>query len=120
MRAPKIMFVDHSSKIAGAELILLDVVRSWRGATAFLFEEGPLNEAIGACGLNVITSKWAGGLNRVRRDKSLLRTVPLAGRLCALVVEISRAARRHDVIYANSQKAFVFGALAAALARHLG
>ena len=58
MPAPRVMFINHTSKIAGAELVLLDVVQSWRGASAFLFEEGPLREAMRRIGLNVIMAKW--------------------------------------------------------------
>ena len=41
----------------------------------------------------------------------------MAYRLCALVTELGYAARRHDVIYANSQKAFVLAAFATFFAR---
>lgn len=117
MPAPRVMFVNHTSKIAGAELVLLDVVRAWRGASAFLFEHGPLNAAMAQQGLDVVTSRWGAGLAVVRRDSSLLKALPLVGRLCAITIELARAARRHDVIYANSQKAFVLSAIAAAFAR---
>ncbi|WP_245431276.1 glycosyltransferase family 4 protein, partial [Rhodoplanes roseus] len=39
------------------------------------------------------------------------------GRLAGVTMEIAGAARRHDVVYANSQKAFVLAALANAVAR---
>ncbi len=117
MPAPRVMFVNHTSKIAGAELVLLDLVRPWQGASAFLFEDGPLNTAMGRQGLRVITSRWGKGLSTIRRDRSLWKAAPLACRLGAIVTEIGTAARRHDVIYANSQKAFVLAAFAAFFAR---
>jgi glycosyltransferase involved in cell wall biosynthesis len=117
MSTPRVMFVNHTSMISGAELVLLDLVQSWRGASAFLFEDGPLNGAMKRLGLQVITSRWGRGLTNVRRDNSLWTAVPLAGRLCAIAAEIGRAAWQHDVVYANSQKAFVLAAVATAMVR---
>ncbi len=114
---PRVLFVNHTSTVSGAELVLLDVVGAWRGAAAYLFEDGALNAALRARGIDVTTSRWGAGLSRVRRDSSLLRAVPLAGRLLATAADLVRTARRHDVLYANSQKAFVLAALAACIAR---
>jgi glycosyltransferase involved in cell wall biosynthesis len=117
MPEPRVLFVNHTGKIAGAELVLLDVVRRWRGASAFVFEQGPLAAALSQRGLHVVTSRFGRGLNEVRRDSSLWKSARLFGRLGAIVVELIRAARRHDVVYANSQKAFTLAALACTLAR---
>ena len=117
MSVPRVMFVNHTSKIAGAELVLLDLVRPWQRASAFLFEDGPLNGAMNRLGLQVIRSRWGEGLSGIHRDGSLWKAAPLACRLCAIVTEIGYAARRHDVIYANSQKAFVLAAFATLFAR---
>jgi glycosyltransferase involved in cell wall biosynthesis len=117
MSAPKVLFVCHTGSISGAELVLLDLVQPWAGESAFLFEDGPLHQALAAKGLKVSISRWGQGLNDVRRDSSILKVIPLLGRLCAIVVEVMRAARRHDVVYANSQKAFVLSAIAVTVAR---
>ena len=117
MSAPRLLFVNHTGQVSGAELVLLDIVVPWAGHSAFLFEDGPLRSALSGKGLDVTVSRWAQGLTQVRRDSSILKVVPLVGKLCAIVAEISRAARRHDVVYANSQKAFVLSAIAATLAR---
>lgn len=114
---PRVMFVNHTSAIAGAELVLLDLVRPWRGASAFLFEDGPLNGALERQGLRVITSRWGEGLSSIRRDTSPWKVAPFFGRLGAIACEIAAAARRHEVIYANSQKAFVLAAIASVAAR---
>ena len=114
---PRVLFVNHTSTVSGAELVLLDVVGAWRGAAAYLFEDGALNTALRARGIDVITARWGAGLDRVRRDSSLLRALPVAGRLAATQVELAATARRHDVMYANSQKAFVLAAVAAGITR---
>ncbi len=117
MPGPRVLFVNHISIGAGAELVLLDLVQAWAGASAYLFEEGPLNAGMRDRGVHVQVARWGSGLASVRRDSSLLRAVPLAGRLAATTLGLAWAARRHDVIYANSQKAFVLASAAAVLAR---
>jgi glycosyltransferase involved in cell wall biosynthesis len=117
MSDERVLFVDHTGQIGGAELILLDLVQGRKRSSAFLFEQGPLGHALAATGLKLIISRWGQGLSQFRRDSSFLAAVPLAGRLAALVLEIARAARAHDIVYANSQKAFVLAAIAGALVR---
>ncbi len=117
MVSTRVLFVNHTSAVSGAEQVLLNVASAWPDASVFLFEEGPLTESMAQRGVNVIQSKFGGGLSRLKRDAALWNAVPLGGKLSALAVELSLAARRHSVIYANSQKAFVMGAFAAAIAR---
>ncbi len=117
MSGERVLFVDHTGQIGGAELILLDVVQGRNESSAFLFEQGPLAKALSDRGLSVITSRWGIGLPRFRRDSSWLKALPLAGGLAAITAELARLARRHDVVYANSQKAFVLAAIANVVAR---
>ena len=114
----RVLFVNHASNPAGAEGVLLRVVRSFgTGSSVLLFSPGPFMEQLEARGVRVLVA-GKGDFSDIRRDSSLLRqTAPAAGRLVGIVAKIVRAARRHDVIYANSQKAFVLSAIAAPLAR---
>jgi glycosyltransferase involved in cell wall biosynthesis len=116
-REPRVLFVNHAGVIAGAEMVLLDVARG-RGDTSlvFLFEDGPMRAALDKAGTAAIVSRRAGSLSRVKRDRSLLRAAPMLARLLATTAEIRANARDHDVVYANSQKAFVLAAIAARLA----
>ncbi|UFZ01856.1 glycosyltransferase [Bradyrhizobium ontarionense] len=117
MATERVLFVDHTGQIGGAELILLDVVQDRTQSSAFLFEQGPLAKALAERGLPVTTSRWGQGLAQFRRDSSWLKVLPLFGRLAAITVELARTARKHDVVYANSQKAFVLSAFANIVAR---
>lgn len=117
MSRERVLFVDHTGQIGGAELILMDVVQGRSESTAFLFEQGPLAKALSDRGLSVSTSRWGIGLSRFRRDSSWLKALPLAGGLAAITAELAHVARRHDVVYANSQKAFVLSAIANIVAR---
>ena len=117
MSADRVLFVDHTGQIGGAELILLDVVAGRHQSSVFLFETGPLIRALAERGPRLLISKWGKGLSQFRRDSSWRSALPLLGRLAAVTVDIARAARSHDLVYANSQKAFVLSAIAATLAR---
>ncbi|KAA0124684.1 glycosyltransferase family 1 protein [Methylobacterium sp. P1-11] len=110
---PRVLFVSHTGTMSGAELVLRDAVQPWTGSTAFLFEDGPLAETLRGQGLEIRLAHRRTALTALRRDASPLSALPLLGRLGALMVEIARAARRCDVVYANSQKAFLLSALAA-------
>ena len=117
MEPPRVVFVSHTGTMSGAEMVLCDAVVPWRGATAFLFEDGPLGQALRERGLALVRAPRGAGLSALSRDGSLWRAIPLAGRLAATVLALARCARGHDVVYANSQKAFVLSALAAILVR---
>jgi glycosyltransferase involved in cell wall biosynthesis len=117
MPSPRVLFVNHTSTISGAEMVLLDVAPSCDGAGAFLFEEGPLSLSLKGLGVEVTNSRYGSGLSRVKRSSSLKKALPLAGRMSVLIAELGVMASRYDVLYANSQKAFVLGAAAAAIAR---
>jgi glycosyltransferase involved in cell wall biosynthesis len=117
MGSERVLFVDHTGQIGGAELILLDVVAGRANSSAFLFEDGPLAKALAERKLKLIISKWGQGLSQFRRNSKWLAAVPLAGRLVAIVEELALAARSHDVVYANSQKAFVLAAIASVFVR---
>ena len=112
MSADRVLFVDHTGQIGGAELILLDVVAGRHQSSVFLFETGPLIRALAERGPRLLISKWGKGLSQFRRDSSWRSALPLLGRLAAVTVDIARAARSHDLVYANSQKAFVLSAIA--------
>lgn len=115
MTVPKVLFVSHASNVSGAEMVLLDVAPAFRDSAAFVFERGTLANELAKRDVPVIASKYGSGLDSVKRDSQLVGAAPLAGQMAGIVAELSFAARRFDVIYANSQKAFLLGALASAL-----
>ena len=117
MSAPRVLFLNHTGAISGAEMVLLDVVRACESPAAFLFEEGALGGKLRSLGVKVVQSRFGAGFAGIKRDTSLFKALPLAGKMSALVAELALAARRYDVLYANSQKAFVLGSLAASIAR---
>lgn len=109
---PRVLFLNHSATIGGAEFCLLDIATSLRRSSlAVLLEDGPFRERLESAGVPVVIVD-SGALHQVRRGSAF----PNPGALTSVV----RAARRvqdlastFDVIYANSQKALVVGSLAA-------
>lgn len=115
--APRVLFVDHSSQIAGAELVLLDLVQDFATeGSVWLFEDGPLRHRLEAAGIRVSMSAPWFRTSGIKRDGSLVRALPAVPALAQITANIGAAARRHDVIYANSQRAFVLSALASIVA----
>lgn len=109
---PRVLFLNHSATIGGAEFCLLDIATSLRRSSlAVLLEDGRFRERLEDAGVPVAIVD-SGALHQVRRGSAF----PNPGALTSVV----RAARRvqelastFDVIYANSQKALVVGSLAA-------
>jgi glycosyltransferase involved in cell wall biosynthesis len=117
MSDTRVLFVNHTSVVSGAEQVLVHLAGASSRPSAFLFEAGTLADRLRQAGVQVIQSRFGEGLAGLKRDRSLIGAVPLGGKLLSIVGEISLAARQHDLIYANSQKAFTLGAMAAAVAR---
>jgi glycosyltransferase involved in cell wall biosynthesis len=109
---PRLLFVSHSAALGGAELYLLDVVRERPHAEVVLFEDGPLRARLEAAAVPVTVLPAAPALLDVRKQAglwSLLQTLPA---LIGLVLRLARRARTADLLYLNSQKAMIVGALA--------
>jgi glycosyltransferase involved in cell wall biosynthesis len=103
----RILFLQHGAEIGGAELHLCSVASAWReSSTALLFRDGPLHSALRAEGVptQVAVSSWASRGVRLGVPTASARDLLSVGRLVAVA---ARAARRADVIYANSPKALI-------------
>jgi glycosyltransferase involved in cell wall biosynthesis len=116
--APGVLVVGHSSKLAGAELCLLDIVRAFdAGSSIFLFENGPLRDELLGRGFVVTVSKELNSFGAIKRDRSLMYALSHVRGLVRVMMEMIDLARGHSVIYANSQKAFVLASVAALVTR---
>jgi glycosyltransferase involved in cell wall biosynthesis len=103
---PRVLFLSHAGVLGGAELALLDIAAEYRDTSeVLLFADGPFRTALTSRG--VITRMLpARALHRVRRETIRPRLSALvdAGRVA---LRVAHAARDYDLVYANSQKAFV-------------
>ncbi len=114
--AGRILFVDHAGVLGGAELSLLDLASSFGAdADVVLLADGPFRTALEGKGVSVDVEPL-GALGAVRKDAGL----PSVGALmdaAGIARQVARRARAHELIYANTQKAFVVSAAAGVLAR---
>ena len=117
-RKPKVLFVSHCAQLSGAELVLCDVVTSYsESSSIFLFEDGPLRARVEAAGLGVAVGRGLERLLRVRRTGGIGAAIRCVDAICWTAVRLARMARDYELIYANSQKAFIISGLAALLTR---
>ncbi|GAB4429473.1 MAG: glycosyltransferase family 1 protein [Cyanobacteria bacterium J069] len=112
----KILFLDQSGKPGGAELCLLDVAAPYRETCVVgLFADGPFRTLLEQrqIPVEVLTQRSI----RVRKESGLMQGLGSLGQLAPLIGRVVRLAREYDLIYANTQKALVVGAIASVLAR---
>lgn len=115
--APRILAVDQSGVLGGAELSLLEIVKALRSRIeVVLFDDGPFRTALAKTGVTVNVLD-AGALRHVRKQGGSLPKGQALKSLMSLVRATAQRARNTDVIYANTQRAMVIGAIAGKLAR---
>jgi glycosyltransferase involved in cell wall biosynthesis len=111
----KVAFLDQSGQLGGAELLLLDMIPHLRiEPRVVLLEDGPFREALHTAGIPVQTVERRKG-PRVEVTKragllSLLLALPAVWKMASRVNDALQGAA---LIYANTPKAWVLGALAA-------
>lgn len=108
----RVLFLDHTAALGGAELYLLDAAAAFPEARVLLFEDGPL---VGRMRMQGTTAEVVAGgerLRAVRRDGGRLGALRSLPTLVTLARRVAREARSADVLFANSQKALVVGAMA--------
>jgi glycosyltransferase involved in cell wall biosynthesis len=111
----KILFLDQSGKPGGAELCLLDLARVYRDrCLVCLFADGSFRTMLKQAQIPV---KVLATTIEVQKDSSALQGLYSMGQLLPLAIEVARLSRQYDLIYANTQKALVVGALASVLSR---
>ena len=111
-----ILFLDQSGKPGGAELCLLDVALPYRDRCLVgLFADGSFRELLEQQGIPV--QVLTGQAIQVQKDSNLLKGLNSLGSLLPLIGQVTQLSREYDVIYANTQKALVVGAIASLLAR---
>ncbi|MFM0286257.1 glycosyltransferase family 4 protein [Paraburkholderia megapolitana] len=116
-QALTVLFVDQSGQLGGAEFALLSLAGLYasRGKVVLL-SEGPFRARLEALGVHVqvIGSKHVSNIHRQSMRFGWLRALPgIASQVRAIAAE----AKRFDVLFLNTQKALVLGALGKPLHR---
>lgn len=114
--AARVLFIDHTAQLGGAELSLLDLARCTPGCRVVLFQQGPFHERLESAGVEVSVID-APSLGSVRRESGLLSSLGALRGVWQSVRAVARLGKHHDVLYANSQKGWVATALASVICR---
>ncbi|MDP9024892.1 MAG: glycosyltransferase, partial [Candidatus Eremiobacteraeota bacterium] len=114
----RVLAVDQSGVLGGAELSLLEVMKNMRGTNeTVLFDDGPFRIALEAVGLKVDVLDGA-ALGGVSKEGGLKRPgAGMIGGVMSLVRGTLEKSRNSDVIYVNTQRAMVVGAIAGLISR---
>jgi glycosyltransferase involved in cell wall biosynthesis len=111
----RILFLDQSGKMGGAELSLLDLAKDHRETSRVaLFQDGPFRKALEAAQIPVTVLSDSAPID-VGRDSTVWEALQETGTLFKLVKRAADLGQDYDVLYANTLKALVVGALASVL-----
>lgn len=114
--APRVLFLNQAAALGGSEHGMLDWAPPHRDTSlVLLFTDGPLRERLERLGMAVRVLDGGSAIHRVRRESIVPPVAALRG-VARLAREVARLSRDFDLLYANSQKAFIV-ACAAQLVR---
>jgi glycosyltransferase involved in cell wall biosynthesis len=108
----KILFVDHTAVLGGAELSLLDLSIAYaQTSKVLLFSDGILQERLEKAGVAVTIAPASTTIMNLRTSGGLssLATIPELWQLAGC---IAQEAKDYELVLANSQKAFIVSVLA--------
>ncbi len=111
-----ILFLDQSGKLGGAELSLIDVVTPFRDrALVGLFADGPFRTELEQhhIPVQVLTQQQL----QIRKESPLWGNLKSLGVIGHLIKQVVQLSGQYDLIYANTQRAFVIGAIASLISR---
>jgi len=112
----KILFLDQSGKPGGAELCLVDIAKPFgENALVGLFADGDFRKLLekNQIPVEVLTTQAI----QVSKESGLFQALSSLTQIIPLINQVVQRAKKYDLIYANTQKALVVGAIASFLAR---
>ncbi len=114
----RVLFIDHAGVLGGAELFLLDLAKAYGPAgSVLLLDAGPFQERLHREGVKVELLQAPDAVLGVGRGgKGLAQVLAIPG-VVRTACKVARYAKDFDLLFANSQKALVIGAVASWLSR---
>ncbi|MEA5465656.1 glycosyltransferase [Leptothoe sp. PORK10 BA2] len=112
----KILFLDQSGKLGGAELCLADIAQQFHATSLVgVFAEGSFPEYLRKRNIpvKILTQQTL----QVQKNSGFLAGLKSLNRLIPLITTVAQLSKQYDLLYANTQKALVVGALASLLSR---
>lgn len=114
----RVLFVDQTAQLGGAELSLLDLVRIRKGGDkVVLFDEGPFAEGLRELDVDVEICPLSNRVASIRKESGIWSKMSALTGTIKIVRTVAAISRDYDLLYANTPKAFVIAALASVLAR---
>jgi hypothetical protein len=108
----KILYVDQTGQLGGGELALLPwLIANSADACVALFEDGPFRTLLEDRGVAVEVLTLS-TLKKVRRESGIGPVLLALPAIVSLYRRLAKLAAGFEVLYANSQKAFLVAALA--------
>lgn len=112
----KILFLDQSGRIGGAELSLGDIAKAYRdNCLVVLFQEGNFQQYLDSKSIPVITLTISP--IKVRKKSNIWEILSSLKTIFQLIKTIFKLVHQYDLIYANTPKALVVGACVSLLSR---
>ena len=107
----RVLFLDQTGQLGGAELCLVDIAKYYRDNTLVgLFVDGPLRDLLEQHHIPV--QVLGNQPLQVRKDSGVIEGFKSLSQLLPLIFQVVQKATDYDLIYANTQKALVVGTLA--------
>ena len=115
---PRILFLDQSGELGGAELCLADIAELARERSAvLLFQDGAFAELLRARNIAVHLAALPRMAARVDKAASLFAYLRATPGMIKLIFRAVRIAKDFDLLYANTAKALIVAAVLAFLLR---
>lgn len=107
----KILYVDQTGQLGGGELAILPwLCAHSHDARVVLFKDGPFKGLVEDCGIPVDVLE-IDSVGEVRRESGIAAILSALPSFFSLRRRLARLAAGFEMLYANSQKAFVVAAL---------
>ncbi|HLP89480.1 MAG TPA: glycosyltransferase family 4 protein [Nostocaceae cyanobacterium] len=107
----KILFLDQSGKPGGAELCLIDIAKPYKESSLVgLFADGDFKSLLEQHQIPVEVFKTPS--IKIKKQSNFLQALGSLGQLTPLINKVIQLGKEFDLIYANTQKALVVGAIA--------
>jgi glycosyltransferase involved in cell wall biosynthesis len=114
---PRILFVDQSGQLGGAEICLLPLaIQCTRRSEVLLLSDGPFRERLQDEGVRVSVDTDA-RISNIKKDRMRFATLAALPGIVHQVRSIAARAKSFDIVFLNTQKALILGAFGRVLHR---
>lgn len=112
--------MDQTAQLGGGELALadiLDYIKKFYHVKVVLFNDGPFHGLLNDKNISVHILSNSRKLSVINRNAGFISVLKAFPVLCHYVLQLALSARSYDIVFANSQKAFVVSAIVAVIMR---